>query len=179
LRKKFRANRVVNSANPQLMSFSHTAPALLVLAFCLASESAFSQQPRLMLQKRSANKAAYYETGNTITFYVKGNNARFHRQITAIHQDTVAFGNMKVGITEFSALGIDEKTKWWLRFKFSQALLIGGAAYVALDVINSGELSRDTAIIGGSAIALGVIFRIIFPHKIRLDHRTRLRIIEF
>jgi hypothetical protein len=56
--------------------------------------------------------------------------------------------------------------------------LIGGTGYLLLDILNTGELNKETAIIGGAIIGTGLIAQILIGNKIKIRGRTRLRIVN-
>ena len=136
-----------------------------------------AQRTLLMLQTRSEHRNAYYEVGDELTFYIKDRKSRIKDRIISLEDSTVVFRGYQVPINQITALHIDNKTRWWLRFKPAQLLLLGGTGYIVIDAINSGEFDEGTLAVGGSLIGLGLIFKLLIPNKIRLKGRTRLRIL--
>lgn len=75
---------------------------------------------------------------------------------------------------------LDHKTRVWYTFwhKYSKAVLIGGAGYFAIDVINSGEITSNTLIIGGSLVSAGILANTIFQDRIKIRGKRRLVIVD-
>lgn len=149
---------------------------LLVLSFAFLNVS--GQHTLLLLQKENQRKNAYYEVGDELTFYLSGRKSRIQDKIVAFEDSAIVFRGYQVPVDQITALHIDDKTRWWLRFKPAQLLLIGGTGYLLIDTFNSREFSKDTLVIGGSLIGLGLIFRLLIPNKIKIRGKTRLRILE-
>lgn len=147
---------------------------LLLLLFAFINTS--GQRYLLMLQTKNRNKNVYYNVGDELTFYI--GESRIKDEIIAIEDSTIVFKGYRVHIKEITALHIDEKTRWWLRFKAAQLLLYGGTGYLAVDVINQGELDKNTLAISGSMIGVGIICKLLFPNKIKLKRRVKLRILK-
>ena len=130
-----------------------------------------------MLQTRSEHRNAYYEVGDDLTFYVEDRKSRIKDKIISFDDRTIVFRGYQVPINQITALHIDDKTRWWLRFKPAQLLLLGGTGYLLIDAVNSREFSEETLVVGGSMIGLGLIFRLLIPNKIKIRGRTKLRIL--
>lgn len=86
--------------------------------------------------------------------------------------------DFEVRVSEISSLYIDEKTRWWLRYKIEQLSLITGGGYLLLDIINTGELNNKTLIVSGSLIGVGLIARALIGNRIKIKGRTKLRVLE-
>ena len=99
-------------------------------------------------------------------------------KILAFEDSAIVFRGYSVTIGEITALHMDDKTRWWLRFKPAQLLLIGGTGYLLIDTFNSGEFSEDTLIVSGSLIGLGLVFRLLIPNKIKIKRKTKLMILN-
>ena len=151
---------------------------LALLAFLLVSWNVFGQYPLLMLEKADKNKNAYYEVGDELTFYRQGKKTKIKDKILGFEDSIIVFRRYSVPISEITALHIDDKTRWWLRFKPAQLLLIGGTGYLLIDTFNSGEFSEDTLIVSGSLIGLGLVFRLLIPNKIKIRGKTKLMILN-
>ena len=151
---------------------------LALLALLLVSSSAFGQYPLLMLEKTNKNKDAYYEVGDELTFYRQGKKTKIKDKIIGFEDSIIVFRGYSVPIGEITALHIDDKTRWWLRFKPAQLLLIGGIGYLLIDTFNSGEFSEDTLIVSGLLIGLGLLFRLLIPNKIKIRGKTKLMILN-
>jgi hypothetical protein len=155
---------------------------LLFILFILLNTVVFlktnGQNHVLMLQKKRLNKNAYYREGDDIIFYLKGQKLKVEEKIVAIEDSALVFKGYKVNILQISALHVDEKTKWWLRFKPAQLLLIGGTTYLALDIINTGKIDKNTLVISGIMIGVGAVCKILIPNKIKINRKTKLRILN-
>ena len=145
----------------------------------LVAISCFGQQSALMLQKRNGNKNAYYKIGEEISFRVNGNRSKITGVIMALEDSVIVFHGFEVHVSEIRSIYIDDKTKWWLRYKIEQLLLLGGTAYLFVDVINNQKLSKETAIIAGTAIGGGLLAKLIIGNRIKMRGRTKLRILKF
>ena len=136
------------------------------------------QHTLLMLEKKSRNKNVYYRPGNKISFRVNEDKRRITGEILEFRDSTIVFRGFEVPVSEISSLYIDEKTKWWLRYKVQQLSLLAGGGYLLLDVINNGELSENTLMISGTLIGVGVVAKILIGNRIKIRGRTKLRIIR-
>jgi len=128
-----------------------------------------------MLQKRNKNKNVYYKKGEEISFRVNDTKAKVTGEIVAIQDSVIVFKGFEVRVSEISSLYIDEKTRWWLRYKIEQLSLITGGGYLLLDIINTGELNNKTLIVSGTLIGAGLIARVLIGNRIKIRGRTRLR----
>ena len=72
-------------------------------------------------------------------------------------------------MTKISSLYIDEKTKWRLRYKIEQLGLITGGG---------GQLSKETLVISGSLIGVGLIGKLLIGNRIKIKGRAKLRILK-
>ena len=130
-----------------------------------------------MLQKQDARKNAFYEVGDELIYYREGKKSRTKDRIIGFEDSLIVFHGYRLPVNQITALHIDRQTRWWLRFKLSQLALIGGAGYLFLSGVNGQEFNRDTLLVGGSLIGLGLIFRVLFPHKIRIRGNTKLMLL--
>ncbi|MBL0743432.1 hypothetical protein [Chryseolinea lacunae] len=144
------------------------------LILLLACSNAFGQH--LMLQKKNRNKNVYYDVGDEITYYTD-RHSKVTDTILAFEDSAIVFRGYKIHITKITALHIDEKTRWWLRYKPAQLLLLAGAGYLVLDVINNEEFNRQTLIISGTAIGTGLLLKLFIRNKIKIRRNTRLRVL--
>lgn len=101
--------------------------------------------------------------------------AKVTGEIVAIQDSVIVFKGFEVRVSEISSLYIDEKTRWWLRYKIEQLSLITGGGYLLLDIINTGELNNKTLIVSGTLIGAGLIARVLIGNRIKIRGRTRLR----
>ncbi|MGC3947601.1 MAG: hypothetical protein QM762_24365 [Chryseolinea sp.] len=56
--------------------------------------------------------------------------------------------------------------------------LLGGAAYLVLDLLNNGELNSETAVISGTLIGVGFIAKLLIGSRIKIKGRTKLRVLN-
>ena len=151
-------------------------PFLLLAAIC---NYCFGQRTLLMLQKRNKNKNAYYKPGDVISFTINGDKGKISGEILDFKDEAIIFKGFEIQVQEISSLYIDEKTRWWLRYKIEQLSLIIGGGYLLLEIVNTGELNKDTLIISGTLIGIGLIARLFIGNRIKIKGRTMLRILEF
>lgn len=148
-----------------------------MLALFLVYLSALGQRRVLMLEKNNLNKSAYYEAGDELIFYRKGKRKKTKDTILSLEDSMIVFRGYRVPLTQVTALHIDDKTRWWLRFKPAQLLLIGGAGYVAIDAVNGQGFNQNTLAIGGAMMGAGLLFRLFIPNKLTIGKRTKLSIL--
>jgi hypothetical protein len=149
-----------------------------MVSLLIHSVTALSQSDLLMLQKRNKNKNVYYKAGEVISFGIKGRKSRITAEILGFEDSVIVFKGFKVPVNDITYLYIDEKTRWWLRYKIAQILLIGGAGYLALDVINTGEFNKETLMISAAAIGAGLTAKLLIRNRLRIRGRTNLRILK-
>ncbi len=152
--------------------------ALWVLLLFVAANS-FGQTRFLMLQKKNKNKNAYYKSGDVLSFKVRDRKSKITGEILDIQDSVLVFKGYEINVSDITHLYIDEKTKWWLRYKVEQLSIILGAGYLLLELINTGELNRDVLIVSGTLIGVGLIAKLLIGNKIKIKGRTKLRIIKF
>jgi hypothetical protein len=150
---------------------------LLFLLLSVIGSHCFCQRTYLMLQKQNKNKNAYYKQGDVISFRTSASPNKITGEIMDFKDSVIVFRGFEVSVASITSLYIDEKTKWWLRYKVEQLALIAGAGYLLLDVINSGELNEDTLIISGTLIGIGLIAKFFIGNRIKIKGRTKLRIL--
>ena len=132
----------------------------------------------MVLQKKNKNKNAYYKPGDEISFRKNGSKRKITREILDLRDSVIIFHGFEVQVDEISSLYIDEKTKWWLRYKIEQIGLIAGVGYLTLDFINNGEISRETLVISGTLIGVGLIGKLLIGNRIKIRGRAKLRILK-
>lgn len=131
-----------------------------------------------MLQKKNRNKNVYYKPGDEISFRTIASNKKITGQIMELKDSIIVFKGFKLNVGEISSLYIDEKTRWWLRYKVQQLSLIAGGGYLLLNLINNGEISEDDLIISGTLIGVGLIAKFLIGNRIKIKGRTKLRIVR-
>lgn len=130
-----------------------------------------------MLQKKNQNKNAYYKVGEAISYRTLENKFKVTSEILDLEDGVILIKDDEVKVEEITHLYLDEKTKWWLRYKVQQLSLILGGGYLLLNLINKGELDSDVLIVSGSLIATGLLAKLIIGNKIHIKGRTKLRTI--
>lgn len=151
---------------------------LAFLLFLTISNTCIGQRTLLMLQKKNKNKNAYYKPGDEISFRRSGSKRKITGEILDLKDSVIVFHGFEVRVDEISSLYIDEKTKWWLRYKVEQIGLIAGIGYLTLDFINSGQINRETLVISGVFIGVGLIGKLLIGNRIEIRGRTKLRILK-
>ena len=131
-----------------------------------------------MLQKKNRNKNVYYKPGDEISLRLTGSNRKISGVILDLKDSAVVFQGFEVRIEEISSLYIDEKTKWWLRYKVEQLGLIIGFGYPAIDVINTGQVTKEILVISGALISVGLIAKFLIGNQIKIRGRTKLHILK-
>lgn len=144
----------------------------------LITIAVFGQDHLLVLKTTNRNRNVYYKPGDELTFYRKGQREKIRDEILSIGDSVLSFSGYQVRLEEIAALHIDGKTKWWIRFKAAQVLLIAGTGYIALDALNRREFDKQTLAIGGAMIGLGIVCKLLIPNKIKLNRNVKLRIIK-
>ena len=151
---------------------------LITVVVCTFLTESYGQRSILMLQTKNKNKTVYYKPGEVISFRVGESKRKISGEIIALKDSVIVFRGFEIRVDKISSLYIDEKTRWWLRFKIEQLGLLAGGGYLILDVINTGELNNETLVISGSLIAVGLIGKLLIGNRIKIKGRTRLRIVR-
>lgn len=131
----------------------------------------------LMLQKKNRNKNAYYEKSDVISFQIKGRKSKIKAEIIDFKDSTIIFQGFEVNVDQIKCIYIDEKTKWWLRCKIAQLSFITCTGYLALDVINTGKLDKNTLAVTATIVGVGLIAKLLISNKIKIRGRTKLKIL--
>src|SRR6267154_2422589 len=141
------------------ISLTITLSLLLVSGFC----------QKLLFHKNNY-KEVFYQVGETITFRLKGDNSKISAQIIRFEADLIVFPSFKVSPKEVSHLYVDKKTRTWfiLRYKYKSILPIIGLGYMLLDFVNTGSLSKETALVGASFVIAGLLAKILISDKIKI-----------
>jgi len=151
---------------------------LALLLFLIISNTCIGQRTLLTLQKKNKNKNVYYKIGDEISFRKNESKRKITGRILDLRDSVIVFHGFEVRVDEISSLYIDEKTKWWLRYKIEQIGLIAGVGYLTLDLINSGEISRETLVISGTLIGVGLIGKLLIGNRIKIRGQTKLRVLK-
>ena len=152
--------------------------ALCVLLLVTAATS-LAQTKALMLQKKNKNKNAYYRAGDVISVKVIDRKSKITGKILDLKDSAIVFSGYEINVKDITHLYIDEKTKWWLRYKVQQISLIVGGGYLLLELLNTGQVDKEVLIVSATLIGVGIIAKLLIGNKIRIEGRTKLRIIEY
>ncbi len=63
-----------------------------------------------------------------------------------------------------------------MRYKYEKIFLIAGIGYSLLELVNEGEVDKETLIISGSLITMGLLARWLISDKIKIKGRRRILI---
>src|SRR5437879_3697617 len=80
----------------------------------------FGQRTLLMLEKKNQNKNVDYKPGDIISFQINNKKSKIKGEIADLRDSLIVFKGFEIEVKEITCLYIDEKTKWWLRFKIAQ-----------------------------------------------------------
>jgi hypothetical protein len=133
-----------------------------------------------LLFHKNRHREALYKVGDVISFRVKNSDSKISGQIRSFEDSLIVFQNFKVNPNKITHLYVDSKTKNWyiLRYKYEKIFLISGIGYLLLDVLNTGELSKETLVISGSLVAAGLLAKWLISDRIRIKGRRKLVIIH-
>jgi hypothetical protein len=125
-------------------------------------------------------KETTYQAGETITFQIKGDDSKIRDRIVGFDKDFIVFSNFKISPEEISHIYVDKKTRTWFifRYKYQIVLPIIGIGYMILDWLNTGALSKETAVAGTSFVIAGLLAKILISEKIKIKGRRKLVIIH-
>lgn len=152
---------------------------LLFGLFLTFSFSVTQAQIFLQLEKTGSRKTVRFYEGDLLLFQLEGESDWYEESIEKIYVDDgiVQFTNRLVSVDKISAIRDYERYRF---FKgLGNKLVIFSATYLGLSLLATlvgWELTEDTAIIGGSAITLGLLMKWIFKKKTwRIKGKRRLR----
>ena len=150
---------------------------LLTLSLLILAVECISQK---LLFHKNRYKEVFYQSGETITFRLKGNRSKISTQIKGFEGNFIVFPNLKINPDEISHLYVDPKTRTWfiLRYKYKTVLPIIGFGYALLDFINTGSLSKETAVISSAFITAGLLAKTVISEKIKIKGKRKLVIIS-
>jgi len=142
-----------------------------------ASESLAQQ---VLMFRKNFRSHVFYQQGEVLSFQLHGDDYQITDRIIDITDSTIVFRNYSLKPSSISHLYLDKKNGdlFRLRSYLYRFFIYAGALFTFADVVNTGELSGETAIIGGSLVGAGVLIRTLPGKKIRLNHKRRLFIIR-
>jgi len=134
---------------------------------------------KLLFHKNRYRQATYKE-GDRISFRLKNDKSKITGQIIGFEDSLIVFHGFKINPDQISHLYVDSKTKIWyvMRYKYEKIFLIAGIGYSFLELVNEGEVDKETLIISGSLITAGLLAKWLISDKIRIKGRRRLLIID-
>lgn len=133
-----------------------------------------------LLFHKNRHRQALYKQGDVISFRLKKDKSKITRQIRGFEDSLIVFEDLKVNPNQITHLYVDAKTKIWyfLKYKYEKIFLIAGVGYPLLELINQGEVSKETLMIGGPLIAAGLLARWLISDKIKIRGRRKLLITD-
>ena len=152
---------------------------LLLALFLSISFLSAHAQTFLQLEKSGSHKTERFYEGELLLFQLEGETDWYEESIEKIYVDDgiVHFTHRIVSIDKIVAIRDYNRYRF---FKgFGNKLIIFAGSYLGLSLLATlagWELTTDTAIIGGSAVTLGLLFKWIFKKKTwRIKGKRRLR----
>ncbi|MEJ0055831.1 MAG: hypothetical protein WDN75_09395 [Bacteroidota bacterium] len=110
----------------------------------------------------------------------KAHPSKITDQVRGFEDSLIVFQFYKVNPKEITDLYVDNKTRVWfaVRYKYEKVFPMIGVGYILLDWINTGEVSGETAIIGGSLVGAGILARVLISRKMKIKGRRKLEILR-
>lgn len=139
-------------------------------------------QTFLQLEKSGSFKVERFYEGAELIFQLEGDEQWYEETIEEIfvEDNLIHFSNRVVSVSKIIAIRDFERTKFF-RSMGNKLLIFAGtyAVFSVLATLVGWEINTDTAIIGGSAVGLGLLFKWIFKHKTwKIKGRKRLRVLS-
>lgn len=133
-----------------------------------------------LLFQKNRIRHAIYKKGDVITFRIRSEKFKITDEIRGFTDSLIVFKDYSINPKEITRLYFDIKTRGWfiLRTKYSRLLLIAGAGYGLLDLLNSGEANRTTLLISGSLITAGILSKLLIPNYFRIEGKKKLVIVN-
>jgi hypothetical protein len=149
-----------------------------ILMLSTLSISSFAQE--MLMFKKNKRRQAYYKAGDIISFRIKGERRKITDVIRDFEDSVIVFRDYRLNPSQITHLYVDKQTVVWyiFRYKYERLFLFAGGGYLLLDVLNTGELSGETAVIGGSLICAGVLARFLISDAIKIRGRKKLYILD-
>jgi hypothetical protein len=163
------------------MSFLFTGKLMRhIIIFCfLIFIFHFCPGQELLFQKNRI-RHAIYKKGDVITFRIQGERFKITDEIRGFTDSLILFKDYMINPKEITRLYFDQKTRGWFIFrtKYPRLLIIAGAGYGLLDLLNSGEPDHTTLLISGSLITAGILTKLLIPNYFRIRGKKKLIIID-
>ena len=142
-------------------------------------QTAVAQDNRLLFHY-SKHKEEIYSVGDVISFRMNGSDEKQSWEITGITDSTIVSGEKSIKPHEITHLYIDKKTRAFFafRYKYSKLFMYAGAGYFLLDVLNRGEVDKNTVIISGSLLGAAVLAKVLIKDYIKLKRPRKLVILR-
>jgi hypothetical protein len=143
----------------------------------VSSAPSFGQN---LLMFKSGKHIAYYKAGDVLSFRIKGDPSKMTDEIRGFQDSLIVFKHNKVDVREITNVYLDKKSRMWYFFKYKYEVLLPmlGGAYLVLDVLNTGEVNKETLIISGSLIGAGLLARVLISKRYKIGGKRMLRILE-
>ena len=151
---------------------------LITSAFLILVSESLGQK---LLFHKNKYKEVFYEVGETITFQLKGDNSKHSAKIQGFEKNLIVFSDFKLNPEEISHIYVDKKTRTWFvfRYKYKSVFLMIGLGYIVLDVLNTGSLSKETAVFGGTFIMAAILAKLLISEKIKIRGKRKLVITNY
>lgn len=133
-----------------------------------------------LLFHKNRIREVFYKAGDVLSFRIRDEKTKITAEIKGFTDSLIIFQNFSIKPDEITHLYFDSKTKTWyiFRFKLERIFLISGAGYALLDILNTGELNRNTILAGGSLITAGLLAGLLIKKRIRIKGKRKLLIIQ-
>ena len=153
---------------------------LIGLCLLLVALNCESTAQSFLTFSKNWYRQAHYYVGDEISFRVKGDDKKYTDLIRGFEDSLIVFHYHKIPVADITHLYFDYKTVIWfpLRTKYERLFLIGGAGYLGLDVLNTGQLDQSTLLISGSLIGAGLLARWLIRDYFVISHKKRLKIVN-
>ncbi len=149
----------------------------LLTTICIAQKSLAMDTYKLIGFKR-----IHYNTGDKISFSLKGEKTKYSGEILEITDSTIDIQGLKVPLTMIGIIYRD-KSNFLLR-DFSKVFVWCGAGFILLDTDNNlinknpTVIDERAVIAGGSLMIIGWTMRLLSLKKYRINNRRILKVID-
>ncbi len=152
---------------------------LTLLCVLLLNVTVAYGQQRVLLFIKNPHRQAIYKIGDEITFRFRSNATKHTYLITGLTDSLIVSDSLRFNPKTISALYVDNKTKDWyiVRYKYPKLLPIAGAGYMGAELVNTGQISKPSLIVGSALIGAGLLANWLVKDYIRLKGQSRLAII--
>lgn len=136
-------------------------------------------QNKLLFHKNRFREAIY-KIGDPLTFRVKGSREKIHGMIDSISDTTFVVNQISYKPSDIDRLYIDNKTRMWFafRYKWERLFYFGGIGFLLIDVINTGEVAKETLFISSTLVGAGLLARWLIPWHINIKKQRKMIILR-